>query len=42
MLGWGLGLTFHALETFGYGKSWEERKIQEILQKDDKQSKKWN
>ena len=42
MLGWGMGLTFHALETFGYGKSWEERKIQEILEKEDKQKNKWN
>jgi sensor histidine kinase YesM len=38
MFGWGMGVTFHALETFGYGKSWEERKIQEILNK-DKQNK---
>jgi len=30
------------LETFGYGKSWEERKIQEILEKEDKQKNKWN
>ena len=36
MLGWGLGLTFHAFETFGYGKSWEERKIQEILEKENR------
>lgn len=34
MLGWGFGLTMHALETFGYGKGWEERKIQQILNKD--------
>jgi hypothetical protein len=34
MLGWGLGLTFHAFGVFGYGKSWEERKIQEFLNKD--------
>ena len=40
MFGWGMGLTFHAIETFGYGKSWEEKKIQEILNK-DKQTK-WN
>ena len=33
MLGWGLGVAFHAFETFGYGKSWEEKKIQEILTK---------
>jgi sensor histidine kinase YesM len=40
MLGWGMGVSFHAFETFGYGKSWEEKKIQEILNK-DKQTK-WN
>ncbi len=40
IFGWGMGLIFHAVETFGYGKSWEERKIQEILNK-DKQNK-WN
>ena len=38
MFGWGMGVTFHAIETFGYGKSWEEKKIQEILNK-DKQNK---
>jgi hypothetical protein len=42
MLGWGLGLTFHALETFGYGKSWEEKKIQEILNKNTDETRKWN
>jgi 2TM domain/Histidine kinase len=31
MLGWGLGVSFHAFGIFGYGKSWEERKIQEIV-----------
>lgn len=41
MLGWGMGLTFHALETFGYGKSWEERKINELMNKDDNNSKSW-
>ncbi len=34
MLGWGLGLTFHAFGVFGYGKSWEERKIQELIKQD--------
>lgn len=42
MLGWGMGLTFHALETFGVGKNWEERKIQEILNKDKNNNTKWN
>ncbi len=41
MLGWGMGLTFHALETFGYGKSWEERKIRELMNKEDNNSKNW-
>ena len=42
MLGWGLGLTFHAFAVFGYGKSWEEKKIQEILKKDKENQTKWN
>lgn len=42
MLGWGMGLTFHALETFGYGKSWEEKKIREILEKENKEQSKWS
>ena len=41
MLGWGLGLVFHAFRVFGYGSSWEERKIQEILKKDEEKSNKW-
>jgi sensor histidine kinase YesM len=37
--GWGFGLTMHAFQVFGYGANWEERKIQEILRKeDDKQT----
>ena len=41
MLGWGFGLTMHAAETFGYGKAWEEKKIREILNKDNKSDKNW-
>jgi hypothetical protein len=41
MLGWGMGLSFHAFETFGYGKSWEEKKIQEILNKGNSTTNKW-
>lgn len=41
MLGWGMGIVFHAAGVFGYGKSWEERKIQEILDKDN-QRKNWD
>ena len=42
MLGWGLGVLFHAFETFGYGKSWEEKKIKEILNKQNNTNNKWN
>ncbi|MFC4817048.1 MULTISPECIES: 2TM domain-containing protein [unclassified Flavobacterium] len=41
MLGWGFGLTMHAFETFGYGKNWEERKIREILNKQNASNNKW-
>ncbi|MCV9926408.1 2TM domain-containing protein [Flavobacterium sp. LS1R49] len=34
-LGWGFGLLMHALKVFGYSSNWEERKIQEILRKED-------
>ncbi len=41
MLGWGMGLIFHAFSTFGYGKTWEERKIKELMEKENQQQK-WN
>ncbi|EGV44239.1 histidine kinase [Bizionia argentinensis JUB59] len=41
MFGWGMGIIFHAFNVFGYGKSWEDRKVQEILNQDDN-IKKWN
>jgi hypothetical protein len=33
--GWGFGLLMHALKVFGYSSNWEERKIQEILRKEE-------
>ena len=33
--GWGFGLTVKGLQTFGYGSSWEERKIEQILNKEE-------
>ncbi len=42
MFGWGIGLAFHAFETFGYGKSWEEKKIQEIMNKENNTHNKWS
>ncbi|WP_395066952.1 histidine kinase [Flavobacterium sp.] len=38
--GWGFGVIMHALKVFGYGANWEERKIQQILNK-DRNSTKW-
>jgi len=38
MIGWGIGLTFHALGAFNHnlflGKDWEDRKIKEFMEKD--------
>lgn len=34
--GWGFGLLMHAFKVFGYSSNWEERKIKEILSKEDK------
>ena len=36
--GWGFGVIMHAMKVFGYSSNWEERKIQEILKKDDNKS----
>lgn len=38
MIGWGIGLVFHAFGVFGYGKDWEERKIREIMERDQQES----
>jgi hypothetical protein len=35
MFGWGFGLTMKGLRAFGCGTNWEERKIQEILNKEE-------
>lgn len=41
VFGWGLGLTIHAFTVFGYGANWEERKIEEIMRKNQEQNKNW-
>lgn len=39
IVGWGIGVAGHAAETFNYnpffGKNWEERKIRELMDKED-------
>ncbi|MFH7017669.1 histidine kinase [Flavobacterium sp. FlaQc-47] len=34
-LGWGFGVVMHAFKVYGYSSNWEERKIREILQKEN-------
>ncbi|WP_289024029.1 2TM domain-containing protein [uncultured Salegentibacter sp.] len=41
LFGWGIGLTIHGFSVFGYGSEWEERKIQEIMDKDKLKTKSW-
>lgn len=42
---WGIGLAFHFLGVFGpnflFGKNWEERKIKEIMDKDQQEMKRY-
>ncbi len=39
-LGWGIGLGFQAVKAFGknpfFGRNWEERKIKEFMQEDER------
>jgi hypothetical protein len=41
LFGWGIGVTIHGFSVFGYGSEWEERKIQEIMNKDKLKTKSW-
>lgn len=35
MLGWGIGVAAHGISVFSIGRTWEEKKIREILEKQD-------
>jgi|GEM_PF-133182 len=39
MLGWGIGILIHTLDTVGFGKDWQERKKEELIQKELKKYK---
>jgi len=39
MLGWGIGIATHAVNVFGIGKDWEEKKIKELMDQDTKKIK---
>ena len=41
LFGWGIGLTIHGFSVFGYGSEWEERKIKELMEKEQNQTKSW-
>ncbi|UOB17221.1 2TM domain-containing protein [Abyssalbus ytuae] len=45
MIGWGIGLSFHAVKTFRWypflGKNWEERKLKEFMAEEEMQEKRW-
>jgi len=46
LLGWGIGVLFHGMKVFNYspflGKNWEERKIKELMEKENQSKKNWN
>jgi hypothetical protein len=39
-IGWGIGLTIHALSTFGliglFGRDWEERRLKELVEEEQR------
>ena len=45
LLGWGTGLAFHGMKVFGYspffGRDWEDRKMKQFLEEEQRNQKKW-
>lgn len=45
LLGWGIGVFFHAMKVFNFipffGKEWEEKKIKEFMEKEEKSKNTW-
>ncbi len=45
LLWWGLGVIFHGMRVFGYSpffnKDWEERKINEFIEKENRNKQNW-
>lgn len=45
MLGWGIGITVHAMKTFNLmpflGKDWEERKLKEFMEEEERRKNKY-
>ena len=38
LFGWGIGLATHALQIYGFGSQWEERKIRRLMEEDNDES----
>ena len=45
LLWWGIGVVFHGFKVFGvfphFGREWEEKKINEIMEKEKNKTNKW-
>lgn len=45
LLGWGVGVAIHGMKVFNYlpffGKDWEEKKIKEFMEKEEKTKNTW-
>ena len=45
LIGWGIGVVFHGMKVFNYypflGKNWEERKINELIEKENESKSNW-
>ena len=45
LIGWGIGVVFHGMKVFNYypflGKNWEERKINELTEKENQSKSNW-
>jgi hypothetical protein len=39
MIGWGIGILAHAVNTFGIGREWEEKKIKQLMEEERKTTK---
>lgn len=39
MLGWGVGIAFHAVNVFGIGRDWEERQIKKLMEEEKRKTK---
>lgn len=38
-LGWGIGIAAHAVNVFGIGKDWEEKKIKQLMEEEKRNTK---